>query len=230
MRTTGKYNKTIVTGEEVAAFIPDPLPPKNPALNMDDETTELLHKAEHALSRLALAGEMVPSIDWFIYGFVRKEAVVSSQIEGTQATLVDLLKFEADTVEPAPNADIAEICNYVEALSFARAELNRDDGLPLSMRLLNQIHYRLMQGVRGKDKLPGEIRRSQNWIGCRSFFLCSKNTSTPRMNYIPSFGRVCSMFSLKPFTPIWTEMGESAVCSSRCSSNTGVCCRFHCCI
>ncbi len=165
MRTTGKYSKTIVTGEEVTAFIPDPLPPKNPVLNMDDEATELLQRAEHALSRLALAGEMVPSIDWFIYGFVRKEAVVSSQIEGTQATLVDLLKFEADTVEPAQNADIAEICNYVEALSFARAELNRDDGLPLSMRLLNQIHYRLMQGVRGKDKLPGEIRRSQNWIG-----------------------------------------------------------------
>lgn len=165
MRKTGKYSKTSVAGEEVAAFIPTSLPPKNPALQMNDETTGLLQKAEHALSRLALASEMVPSIDWFIYGFVRKEAVVSSQIEGTQATLVDLLQFEASASESTGNADVAQVCNYLEALSFARAERERDGGLPLSMRLLNQIHFRLMQGVRGQDKLPGEIRRSQNWIG-----------------------------------------------------------------
>jgi Fic family protein len=165
MRTTGTYDKTIVAGEQVAAFIPKSLPPKDPVLDMDDETLELLQRAEHDLSRLALAGEMVPSLQWFIYGFVRKEAVVSSQIEGTQATLVDLLKFEAETIEAAKDGDVGEVCNYLEALSFARAELNRDDGLPLSIRLLNQIHGRLMQGVRGADKLPGEIRQSQNWIG-----------------------------------------------------------------
>jgi Fic family protein len=165
MRTTGTYDKTIVAGEQVAAFIPKSLPPKGPVLNMDDETLELLQRAEHDLSRLALAGEMVPSLQWFIYGFVRKEAVVSSQIEGTQATLVDLLKFEAETIEAAKDGDVGEVCNYLEALSFARVELNRDDGLPLSIRLLNQIHGRLMQGVRGADKLPGEIRQSQNWIG-----------------------------------------------------------------
>lgn len=88
MRTTGKYFKTIVTGEEAAAFIPAPLPPTNPELLMDQEATHLLQRAEHALSHLALTSEMVPSIGWFIYGFVRKEAVISSHIEGTQTTLV----------------------------------------------------------------------------------------------------------------------------------------------
>ena len=165
MRITGKYDKTIVAGEEVAAFIPKPLPPKNPALKIDEEISALLQKAEHALSRLALAGEMVPSLEWFIYGFVRKEAVVSSQIEGTQATLVDLLAFEANVNDTPQSTDVEEVCNYLTALSFARSELSLDNGLPLSMRLLNQIHHRLMQGVRGADKQPGEIRRSQNWIG-----------------------------------------------------------------
>jgi len=165
MRITGKYDKTIVAGEEVAAFVPNPLPPRKPALKIDEEILVLLQKAEHALSRLALAGEMVPSLEWFIYGFVRKEAVVSSQIEGTQATLVDLLAFEATAIDTPQSADVEEVCNYLTALSFAHSELSRDNGLPLSMRLLNQIHQRLMQGVRGADKQPGEIRRSQNWIG-----------------------------------------------------------------
>ena len=165
MRTTGTYRRSIVADEEVAAFIPNPLPPTKPELNMDEEMLGLLQRAEHALSRLALAGEMIPSLEWFIYGFVRKEAVVSSQIEGTQATLVDLFQYEADATEPTRYGDVGEVCNYLEALSFARAELNLGSGLPLSMRLLNQAHSRLMQGVRGADKLPGQIRRSQNWLG-----------------------------------------------------------------
>jgi len=134
--------------------------------------SDRLRSAEQALVRLELAGEMVPSLDWFIYAFVRKEAVVSSQIEGTQATLVDLLAFEAqedatetaDTAEP-PTADIEEICNYLEALTYARGQLGKPRGLPLSMRLLNETHRRLMRGVRGSEKHPGEVRRSQNWIG-----------------------------------------------------------------
>lgn len=121
--------------------------------------------AEQALIRLELAGEMVPSLDWFIYAFVRKEAVVSSQIEGTQATLVDLLTFEAQVEQSAPNADIEEVCNYLEALTYARSQLADASGLPLSMRLLNETHLRLMRGVRGAEKLPGEVRRSQNWVG-----------------------------------------------------------------
>lgn len=165
-RTTGRYERSRIGGEEVAAFIPHPLPPADPPLAWDARRYGQLRAAEHALVRLELAGEMVPSLDWFIYGFVRKEAVLSSQIEGTQATLVDLLTFEAQE-EPAlaASADVEEVCNYLDALAFARAQLADPKGLPLSMRLLNETHQRLMRGVRGADKLPGEIRRSQNWIG-----------------------------------------------------------------
>ena len=95
-RITGRYERSRVSGEEVAAFIPYPLPPADPLLQLDERATGLLGRAEQGLARLELAGEMVPSVDWFIYAFVRKEAVVSSQIEGTQATLIDLLTFEAE--------------------------------------------------------------------------------------------------------------------------------------
>jgi Fic family protein len=168
MRTTGRYERTSVGGEEVAAFVPHPLPPADPPIVVDAELAERIGAAEQALVRLELAGEMVPSLDWFIYAFVRKEAVLSSQIEGTQATLVDLLTFEAqEGAEPSmpPNADVEEVCNYLVALTFMRAQLADPQGLPLSMRLLNETHQRLMRGVRGTEKLPGEVRRSQNWIG-----------------------------------------------------------------
>jgi Fic family protein len=165
-RTTGRYERTTVGGEQVAAFVPLALPPEAPALVLDTALGARLRAAEQALVRLELAGEMVPSLDWFIYAFVRKEAVVSSQIEGTQATLVDLLTFEANAAEhSAPSADVEEICNYLDALSYSRAQLADARGLPLSMRLLSETHRRLMQGVRGAEKLPGEVRRSQNWIG-----------------------------------------------------------------
>ena len=165
-RTTGRYEKSSVTEETVAAFIPHPLPPVRPPLILDEALLELLRKAEHNLARLELAGEMVPSLDWFIYGFVRKEAVISSQIEGTQASLIDLLTFEATdrTGEPL-KADVEEVCNYIDALKYAREQLSRKRGLPLSMRLLKETHKRLMRGVRGGDKQPGAVRRSQNWIG-----------------------------------------------------------------
>lgn len=167
-RATGRYERTTVGGEEVAAFVPHALPPADPPIVVDAALAERLRAAEQALVRLELAGEMVPSLDWFIYAFVRKEAVLSSQIEGTQATLVDLLTFEAqDGAEQsaAPNADVEEVCNYLDALASARTQLAEPTGLPLSMRLLNETHARLMRGVRGAEKLPGEVRRSQNWIG-----------------------------------------------------------------
>lgn len=165
-RTTGRYQRIVAGGEEVSAFVPFPLPPREPPLAVDGRISERLGAAEQALARLDLAAEMVPSLDWFLYAFVRKEAVISSQIEGTQATLVDLLTFEAEH-EALPNADVEEVCNYLDALSYARAELAKEDGLPLSMRLLNEAHRRLMCGARGANKQPGEVRRSQNWIGGR---------------------------------------------------------------
>jgi len=166
-RATGRYERTTMGGEEVAAFVPHALPPADPPVVVGAALAERLRAAEQALVRLELAGEMVPSLDWFIYAFVRKEAVLSSQIEGTQATLVDLLTFEAQDGEEhaAPNADVEEVCNHLDALAYARAQLTDPKGLPLSMRLLNQTHQRLMRGVRGAEKLPGEVRRSQNWIG-----------------------------------------------------------------
>lgn len=163
-RATGRYERMTLGGETVAAFVPDALPPRNPPVILDATLVKRLRAAEQALARLDLAGEMIPSLDWFIYAFVRKEAVLSSQIEGTQATLVDLLNFEADS-DADPDADLEEICNYLDALLYARDQLADPQGLPLSMRLLNQTHQRLMRGVRGADKQPGEVRRSQNWIG-----------------------------------------------------------------
>lgn len=168
MRITGRYERATVGGEEVAAFVPHALPPTDPTLVIDPALAARLRTAEQALVRLELAGEMVPSLDWFLYAFVRKEAVLSSQIEGTQATLVDLLSFEAQEggeQSVYPNADVEEVCNYLDALTFARAQLADPKGLPLSMRLLNEMHLRLMTGVRGAEKLPGEVRRTQNWIG-----------------------------------------------------------------
>lgn len=167
-RTTGRYRKTTIGGEEVAAFVPLTLPPARPPIVVDGALAQRLRAAEQALARLELAGEMVPSLDWFIYAFVRKEAVVSSQIEGTQATLVDLLNFEAQDAADErvpPNEDVEEVCNYLDALTYSRSQLADPRGLPLSMRLLNATHERLMRGVRGAEKLPGEVRRSQNWIG-----------------------------------------------------------------
>ena len=167
-RATGRYARSTVGGEEVAAFVPHALPPVDPPVVVAGALAERLRAAEQALVRLELAGEMVPSLDWFIYAFVRKEAVLSSQIEGTQATLVDLLTFEAQggaEQNAAPNADVEEVCNYLDALAYARAQLATPKGLPLSMRLLSETHSRLMRGLRGAEKLPGEVRRSENWIG-----------------------------------------------------------------
>ncbi|MGH6924476.1 MAG: Fic family protein, partial [Propylenella sp.] len=163
-RSTGRYRRVTVGGETVDAFIPHPLPPKKPPLIVVGPLAERLQDAEQALARLDLAGEMVPSLDWFIYAFVRKEAVVTSQIEGTQATLLDFLAFEADEARAA-NADVEEISNYLVALNYARAQLASARGLPLSIRLLGEAHKRLMLGVRGADKRPGEVRRTQNWVG-----------------------------------------------------------------
>ncbi len=163
-RKTGTYRLTTVRDEQVKSFIPHDLPPSNPPLALDREAQSLLAEATGAISRLSVAGEMVPSADWFLYGFVRKEAVISSQIEGTQATLQDVLEFEATHKTDRPD-DVREVCNYVEALRYARRETARPKGLPISTRLLCQIHKRLMKGARGKGKQPGQIRRSQNWIG-----------------------------------------------------------------
>ena len=163
-RKTGEYEGSSVAGEEVSAFIPYPLPPRDPPLDLSGELASLLARAEERVRLLDLAGDLVPSIEWFVYAFVRKEAVLSAQIEGTQATLMDLLEVEASGEEPT-DADVGEVCGYVSALNYAWDELGRETGLPISMRLLSEAHRRLLRGTRGAQKQPGEVRRSQNWIG-----------------------------------------------------------------
>jgi len=164
MRQTGEYERSTVTGEEVNAFIPFPLPPRDPPLELDDDLAQLLARASEQLRLLDLAGDLVPSVEWFAYAFVRKEAVLSAQFEGTQATLMDLLEVEASGNAPV-DADVEEVCGYLDALSFAWEELGSGTGVPLSMRLLSEAHRRLLAGARGAGKQPGEVRRSQNWIG-----------------------------------------------------------------
>jgi Fic family protein len=165
-RITGTYESSQAGGEQVRAFVPRPLPPHDPPLALEGELSSLAARAEAAVSRLELAGAMVPSVGWFLYSFVRKEAVISSQIEGTQATLMDLFAFEAGgALAAAKTADLQEVCNYLDAVAFARQQLHSPRGLPISLRLLNGVHRRVMEGVRGADKHPGEVRRSQNWIG-----------------------------------------------------------------
>lgn len=145
-----------------AAFIPKPLPP-DPPIRIDSELLELLSKADRALGRLDGATEILPNPDLFIAMYVRQEAVLSSQIEGTQASLVDLLAFELDsnTKRQMP-PDVEEVVNYVKAMNYG---LRRLETLPLSLRLIREIHEALLKDSRGGERNPGEFRRTQNWIG-----------------------------------------------------------------
>ncbi|MEE9391832.1 MAG: Fic family protein [Planctomycetota bacterium] len=124
----------------------------------------MVRQADESLRLLNLAGELIPSIEWFVYALVRKEALLSAQIEGTQATLTDLL--QQDSKGEAPNdADLQEVCCYLDVLNCGWQELEKKDGLPISMRLLSETHQRLLSNSRGQGKQPGRIRSSQNWTG-----------------------------------------------------------------
>src|SRR6266849_3294936 len=143
------------------AFVPKPLPP-DPPIQLDNEMILLLSQADMALGRLDGMSTTLPNVDLFVAMYVNKEAVLSSQIEGTQASLIDVLAFEADAALPENPQDIEEVINYINALNYGLGRLNT---LPLSLRLIREIHGLLMQGVRGANRNPGEFRTSQNWIG-----------------------------------------------------------------
>jgi Fic family protein len=163
MRQTGKYITVTTLGEPVRAFVPARLPPANPVLDVASLATALV-SAELALSRLNAVVGLVQSLRWLAYAALRKEALLTSQIEGTQATLVDVFDAEADFA--IANADdVEEVTNYLRAFEYSVNHLRRPRGLPLSIRLLCEAHRRLMAGARGGGKQPGEVRRSQNWIG-----------------------------------------------------------------
>jgi len=163
MRTTGTYVTTTTLGEAVRAFVPHALPPADPPLAAESYATAN-HRAEMALARLAGVAGLVPSVDWLLYSAIRKEALLTSQIEGTQATLTDLFDDEAGQVL-ANTADVEEVTNYLRAFRFVRENLRNEAGLPISVRLLCDAHRLLLDGARGAGKRPGELRRSQNWIG-----------------------------------------------------------------
>ena len=162
-RATGTYLKSTTLGEVVLAFVPYPLPPKNPALALE-VYQDLNHKAEMALARLSGVSGLIPSVDWLLYSAIRKEALLTSQIEGTQATLTDLFDEEAG-FKLSNTDDVEEVTNYLQAFRLVQEQLRDPKGLPISVRLLCDAHRLLLNGVRGAGKQPGELRRSQNWIG-----------------------------------------------------------------
>ena len=163
MRSTGTTVTITTLGEEVRAFVPKPLPPAAPPLAAESYQVAT-QRAEMALARLTGVAGLVPSVDWLLYSAVRKEALLTSQIEGTQATLADL--FDEEAGQAVSNTDdVQEVTNYLRAFRLVRDNLRSDTGLPISVRLLCDAHRLLLNGARGAGKQPGELRRSQNWIG-----------------------------------------------------------------
>jgi Fic family protein len=161
-RTAGIYIEGSLAAERYAAFVPHPLPP-NPALSIDAQTFLLLESANRALGRLDGLASLFPDPDLFIYFYVRKEALLSSQIEGTQSSLSDLLLFENEDVPGVPLDDVQEVSCYVAAMNYGLERIRA--GFPMSLRLLRETHAKLLNNGRGAQKDPGEFRRHQNWLG-----------------------------------------------------------------
>jgi hypothetical protein len=222
----GDYVVVSTGGETVRAFVPHALPP-DPPLELGAPDRELLERANLALGRLDGLAAALPDPSLFIYFYVRKEAVLSSQIEGTQSSFADLLLYESEFAPGAPLADVEEVSRYVAAMAHGLRRL-RTDSFPLSLRLLREIHGVLLASGRGSDKTPGEFRRSQNWVGgarpgvalfvpppsawssAWARWSCSCTTS-------PSAFRRCSRrrwptCSLRRSIRFWTATGASAGC------------------
>ncbi|MBP8646526.1 MAG: Fic family protein [Syntrophobacteraceae bacterium] len=159
---TGTYQTRKVMGEEIRAFVPDPLPP-NPPLEWTSQRRKLLEHATLALGRLDSITLLLPDPHLFLYAYVRREAVLSSQIEGTQSSLAQLLLFELEEAPGVPLDDVVEVSNYVAALDHGLKRLQ--EGFPLSNRLIREMHGVLLTSGRGSEKSPGAFRRTQNWIG-----------------------------------------------------------------
>lgn len=159
---SGRYIAFSAAGESYRAFIPNPLPP-TPSLRLTEDDYDLMEKANRALGRLDGLTKLLPDTSLFIYFYVRKEAVLSSQIEGTQSSLAQLLLFEMDEAPGVPINDVEEVSCYVAAMDHGLKRMR--EGFPLSLRLIREIHEILLSSGRGSGQSPGEFRRSQNWIG-----------------------------------------------------------------
>jgi Fic family protein len=163
------------------AFLPAPLPP-DPEVRVSGELQQRLSEADRALGRLEGSVTTLPNPDLFVFMYVRKEAVLSSQIEGTQSSLQDLLAAEADVLASTTPPDVDEVVNYVRAMNRGLARLAH---LPVSVRLIRELHAELMQGVRGSRLTPGEVRRSQNWIGPAGSTLANAAFVPPPPDAVP---------------------------------------------
>lgn len=178
----GRAGRYVTQPTGYRAFIPAELPP-DPPVRVAGELQRLLSNADRALGRLDGSVHTLPNADLFVYMYVRKEAVLSSQIEGTQSSLEDLLAAEANMLGRHLPGDVAEVSNYVEAMKLG---LRRLDELPVSVRLIREIHEMLMKGVRGSRLTPGELRRSQNWIGPAGATLADATFVPPPPSEVPS--------------------------------------------
>jgi Fic family protein len=158
----GHYETISTAGANVKAFVPASLPPQ-PPINWTPEIRDKFDQALMALGRLDSVANLLPDTSLFLYMYVRKEAVLSSMIEGTQSTLADLLLFELDMQPGVPLVDVQEVSNYVAALNYGLKRLA--EGFPISLRLIRDIHKILLSNGRGSNQAPGEFRRTQNWIG-----------------------------------------------------------------
>ncbi len=161
-KATGHFVNRATAGEAFKAFVPDPLPP-DPPLDLTVEHFDRLERANRALGKLDGLSRFLPDVSLFVYWYVRKEAVLSSQIEGTQSSLSDLLLYEQSETPGVPIEDVEEVSHYVAAVRHGIDRLR--EGFPLSLRLLREVHEVLLKTGRGSTKQPGEFRRSQNWIG-----------------------------------------------------------------
>ena len=159
---TGKYVVVSTIGEKVNAYIPAPLPP-HPLPELSPTSNKLLMSAIQTLGALDALGEHMPDVAPFIYAYIRKEAVYSSMIEGTQSSLSDLLLYEQGGYEQSNTDDVEEVSHYVSAMQLGMARMQ--DGYPISLRLIRELHAELLRRGRGSTKMPGEFRQSQNWIG-----------------------------------------------------------------
>ena len=198
---SGRYVKQ---PENYDAFIPTPLPPI-PSIKITEELQELLSKTDHELGRLDGSIMTLPNPDLFVYMYIRKEAVLSSQIEGTQSTLQDVLEAEAEILRPNRPRDVIEVINYIKSMKYGLAHLED----PVSISLICKIHAQLLDKGRGSDRTPGKVREVQNWIGFYGCTLKEADFVPPPPNEVPkaldNLAKFCSNYGRLP-TLVWVGL------------------------
>ena len=198
---TGKYITQLKGDLEYKAFVPNPLPFE---IKIDKEFQSLLSKADLSLGRLDGIAETLPDVDFFILMYIRKEAALSSQVEGTQATFADVLKAEAKIRDLEIHKDVDEILNYINAMNYG---LKRLESLPLSLRLIREIHKILLTGVRGEGREPCEFRKTQNWVGGGPSIQKASFVPPPPQEIMPLLDNLEKIFYDKSPIPVLVKTG-----------------------